>query len=162
MDCSLPDSSVLGILQARILDWVAIPFSRGSSQPRDANLPCIAGRFSTPWVSTEAPDYRRHGWIEAAVTATQFSTWIHLPSHQVFNGLGSSFLPLSAYEPLKGRTRFFNVYFWFITLYKFHGTMFYLDYSIACSPANVWFSSVTIRLTPFTHFTLPILSHPLL
>ena len=34
-DCSLPDSSVYGILQARILEWVAIPFSRGSSQPRD-------------------------------------------------------------------------------------------------------------------------------
>ena len=35
MDCSLPGSSVPGILQARILEWVAIPFSRGSSQPRD-------------------------------------------------------------------------------------------------------------------------------
>ena len=35
MDCSLPGSSVNGILQARILEWVAIPFSRGSSQPRD-------------------------------------------------------------------------------------------------------------------------------
>ena len=35
MDCSLPDSSIHGILQARILAWVAIPFSRGSSQPRD-------------------------------------------------------------------------------------------------------------------------------
>ena len=35
MDCSPPGSSVLGILQARILEWVAIPFSRGSSQPRD-------------------------------------------------------------------------------------------------------------------------------
>ena len=34
MDCSLPDSSVRGILQARILEWVAIFFSRGSSQPR--------------------------------------------------------------------------------------------------------------------------------
>ena len=33
-DCSLPGSSVLGILQARILEWVAIPFSRGSSHPR--------------------------------------------------------------------------------------------------------------------------------
>ena len=31
MDCSLPGSSVHGILQARILEWVAIPFSRGSS-----------------------------------------------------------------------------------------------------------------------------------
>ena len=35
MDCSLPGSSVHGILQARILERVAIPFSRGSSQPRD-------------------------------------------------------------------------------------------------------------------------------
>ena len=35
MDCSLPESSVHGILQARILEWVAIPFSWGSSLPRD-------------------------------------------------------------------------------------------------------------------------------
>ena len=35
MDCNLPGSSVHGILQARILEWVMIPFSRGSSQPRD-------------------------------------------------------------------------------------------------------------------------------
>ena len=35
MNCSLPGSSVHGILQTRILEWVAIPFSRGSSQPRD-------------------------------------------------------------------------------------------------------------------------------
>ena len=35
MNCSLPGSSVLGILQARILEWVAISFSRGSSQPRN-------------------------------------------------------------------------------------------------------------------------------
>ena len=89
MNCSLMDSSVLGILQARILEWVAIPFSRGSSQPRDANLPCIAGRFFTLWVTMEALDYRRHHWIEAAVTAIQFNTWIHLPLHQVFNGFGS-------------------------------------------------------------------------
>ena len=35
VDCSLPDSSVHGILQARILEWVAISFSRGPSRPRD-------------------------------------------------------------------------------------------------------------------------------
>ena len=34
-DCSLPGSSIHGILQARILEWVAVPFSRGSSQTRD-------------------------------------------------------------------------------------------------------------------------------
>ena len=35
MDCSLPGSSVHGIFQARVLEWVAISFSRGTSQPRD-------------------------------------------------------------------------------------------------------------------------------
>ena len=38
MDCSLPGSSVHGILQARILAWIALPFSRGSSQPRSPTL----------------------------------------------------------------------------------------------------------------------------
>ena len=37
MDCSLPGSSVHGIFQARVLEWVAISFSRGSSRPRDRN-----------------------------------------------------------------------------------------------------------------------------
>ena len=46
--CSPPGYSVRGILQARILEWVAIPFSRGSSQPRDGTwVSCIAGRFFT-------------------------------------------------------------------------------------------------------------------
>ena len=44
MDCSLPGSSVLGILQARILVWVAISFSRGVFKPRDwTQVTCIAG-----------------------------------------------------------------------------------------------------------------------
>ena len=48
MDCSPPGSSVHGILQARILEWVAIPFSRGSSGPRDrTQVSYITGRFST-------------------------------------------------------------------------------------------------------------------
>ena len=48
MDCSHPGSSVHGILQARILEWVAISFSRGSSQPRDpSQVSSIAGTFFT-------------------------------------------------------------------------------------------------------------------
>ena len=50
MDCSLPDSSVHGILQARILEWVAIPFSRRFSWSRDqTQVSCTAGRFFTVW-----------------------------------------------------------------------------------------------------------------
>ena len=48
VDCSRPGSSAHGILQARILEWVTISFSRVSSQPRDRTLvSCIAGRFFT-------------------------------------------------------------------------------------------------------------------
>ena len=51
MDCSLPGSSIHGILQARILEWVAMPSSRGSSWPRDQTwvswFSCIVGGFFT-------------------------------------------------------------------------------------------------------------------
>ena len=51
VDYSLPGSSVYGILQTIILEWVAIPFSRGSSQPRDqTHISCTAGRFFK-WVN---------------------------------------------------------------------------------------------------------------
>ena len=47
VDCSLPGFSVHGILQARILEWVAISFFRGFSQPRDGTrVSCIGGRHS--------------------------------------------------------------------------------------------------------------------
>ena len=50
MDYSPPGSSVQGILQARILEWIAISFSRGSSWPRDQiQVSCIAGRFFSIW-----------------------------------------------------------------------------------------------------------------
>ena len=48
MDCSLPGSSVHGIYQARVLEWVAISFSRESSKPWDqTQVSCIAGRCLT-------------------------------------------------------------------------------------------------------------------
>ena len=55
MECSSPTSSIHGILQARILKWVAIPFSRGFSWPRDqTQVSGIAGRFFTLWATREA------------------------------------------------------------------------------------------------------------
>ena len=51
-NCSPSGSSIHGILQARILEWIAIPFSRGSSWPRDrSQVSCIAGRFFTIWAT---------------------------------------------------------------------------------------------------------------
>ena len=53
--CSLPGSSVHGIFQARILEWVAISSSRASSLPRDWTwVSFIAGRFFTIWATREA------------------------------------------------------------------------------------------------------------
>ena len=52
MDCSPPGSPVHGILPARILEWVAIAFSRGSSRPRDqTQVSCIAGRRFNLWAT---------------------------------------------------------------------------------------------------------------
>ena len=56
MDCSPPGSSVHEIFQARILEWVAIPFSRGSSWPRDWTHVSWVGRWILyPWATQEAP-----------------------------------------------------------------------------------------------------------
>ena len=55
VDCSLSGSSVHGIFQARVLEWIAISFSRGSPQPRNQTLVfLIAGRRFTVWVTREA------------------------------------------------------------------------------------------------------------
>ena len=55
MDCSPPGSSVHGIFQARVLEWVAIVFSRGSSQPRNrTQVSRIVGRLFTVWATREA------------------------------------------------------------------------------------------------------------
>ena len=54
--CNLMDYTVYGILQAGILEWVAVPFSRESSQPRDwTQISHIAGGFFTSWATREAP-----------------------------------------------------------------------------------------------------------
>ena len=58
MDCSLSGSSVHGIFQARVLEWIAISFSRGSSQPRNrTRVSRIAGRHFTVWAIREAHIY---------------------------------------------------------------------------------------------------------
>ena len=60
--CDPMDCTVHGTLQARILEWVAFPFSRGSSQPRDrSQVSHIAGRFFTSWTTREAQEYWS-GW----------------------------------------------------------------------------------------------------
>ena len=56
MDCGPPGSSVHGISQARILEWVAISFSRGSSKPRD-HISCISSCILYHWATREPQTY---------------------------------------------------------------------------------------------------------
>jgi len=86
MDCSLPGSSVYGILQARILEWVAIPFSRGSSWPRDWT-----------WVSCTGRQILYHWATRKPTDVVQFSSVVSdsLQSH----GLQRARLPFSSPTP---------------------------------------------------------------
>ena len=64
-DCSLPGSSIHGIFQARILEWVAVSFSMGSSQPRDwTQVSHIAGWFFTVWTTSKAPNFAKRSQIQ--------------------------------------------------------------------------------------------------
>ena len=79
MDCSPPGSSIHGILQARILEWVAMPSSRGSFQPRDqAQASHIAGKFFIIWATWEAHTYITNGKISAKIKFDKERAWIDL------------------------------------------------------------------------------------
>ena len=79
MDCSPPGSSVRGFLQARILEWVAISVSRGSSKSRDyTQVSCIAGRFFTFWATRKS--------LSSPVATAKFSSLLtHWVQH--FNSI---------------------------------------------------------------------------
>ena len=67
MDCSPSGSSIQGILQATILEWVAISFSRESYRPRDRTLvSCISGRRFTLWATREAHSAERFPLIHSS------------------------------------------------------------------------------------------------
>ena len=72
---------VHGILQARILEWVAIPFSRGSSQPRDrTQVSHIASGFFTSWATREVLEAE---WIRVNVWLSSFAVHLKLSQHCV-------------------------------------------------------------------------------
>ena len=83
MDCRLPGSSVHGISQARILEWVAIPFSRGSSRPRDrTRISCIGRWILYCWACGEVPGRHRlcaisPGWGEICIDPSRVhNSWV--------------------------------------------------------------------------------------
>ena len=87
MDCSLPGSSVHGIFQTRILEWVAVFFSRRSSRPRDwTQVSHIVGRHFTIWATREVSQKKlritkeKDSWLKAfsfklAILLKEQLTW---------------------------------------------------------------------------------------
>ena len=80
MDCSLPGSSVHGILQARILEWVVMPSSRGSSRPRDQSYVCkqlpVAMAKSVTHAHTGSPSFPApHSSSLASLSKPNACTW---------------------------------------------------------------------------------------
>ena len=91
MDCSLPGSSFHGIFQARILEWIAISFSRGSSQPRDqtwvSSFSCIGRQVLYHWATCEALSLSKPWWspllpnfISQPRPSCEFQMHIQLPA----------------------------------------------------------------------------------
>ena len=83
MDCSPSGSSVPGVFQARTLQWVVIPFSRGSPWLRDqTHVSCIAGRFFTIWATKEAQagyakqPTKRKAWTSSITQIEKFFEYI--------------------------------------------------------------------------------------
>ena len=84
MNCSAPGSSVHGILQARTLEWVAVPFSRGSSRPRDrTQVSHITGGFFTIW-ATIAWAFLLYSWPEDTRLDEPTAHSIFLPFQSMF------------------------------------------------------------------------------
>ena len=113
--CSLPGSSVHGILQAGILDWVARPSSRGCSWPRGPTLvSCIIGRLFTVWATREA-HLSSNTWKMVVYLSSHdnhFWSGICLPLPQL------QFLPARGSEKGHGNQRWgkmLSYYHWLLT-----------------------------------------------
>ena len=79
MDCSPPGSYINMISQTRILEWVAISFSRGSFQPKDqTHVSCSAGRFFIIWATREVSN---HYSVQFSRSVVSDSLWPHESQH---------------------------------------------------------------------------------
>ena len=109
MDCSPPGSSVHGILQAGILKWIAISFSRGSSQPRNwTRVSCTAGRWFTNWTMREAESALADQGVLISTNKTHLKLWVAFSASQScwwqevsLEGLPTKLTQFIPYRPYK-------------------------------------------------------------
>ena len=138
MNCSLPGSSVLGILQGRTLEWVASSSSRGSSRPRDRTcISCIGRRVLYPWATWKAP----HAFISRAHSMSSARTDLPWRFHPIIALFSStqlrSFVPMKLFllAPHPQAER----YFWF-----FMTQCEYVYHSCETSLCDLSFSSLPL------------------
>ena len=113
MDCSPLGFCVHELFQARILEWVAISFSRGSSQPRDwTRVSCTAGRFCTDWATRKALPLwlleilKCYLWLECISTGR---CWAREPLQGNRKGISQSFTPWST-KTLRVKFKAFEIW----------------------------------------------------
>ena len=90
IDCSPPGSSVHGILQARILEWVAFTFSRGSSWPRDQTYVCCIERWVLyHWATSKAPFRILNSYLQTLDPQSRYKPklWSWMPAPSVSNSV---------------------------------------------------------------------------
>ena len=125
-DCNLPGSSVHGIFQARILEWVATSFSRGSSWPRDQIwVSHISGRFFTIWITREAHFTQSKSQSPQSAQGHASSDFSHLRDiiswHSFSYSLIESFQPLGYFSNTQGTSQPEGLFFlqWFFFFFFF-------------------------------------------
>ena len=98
--CNRLDYTVHGILQARILEWVAVPFSRGSSKCRDrTQVSRIAGRFFTSWATREALKKEKRSKKRYALFTFSESNYVDYQLFRQFRGSNTKRVRLNTNFP---------------------------------------------------------------
>ena len=137
VDYSLPGSSVHGILQARILEWVAVPFSRGSSKLKDqTQVSCIAGGFFLPskpqgsprklkrvaYPLSSGPSQPRDRTQVSHTAGGFFTIWATREAHSLGDFLSKTFHSLFFFKwninlPFDPRVTFLGIYMQYLKTY---------------------------------------------
>ena len=139
--CSLPCFPVRGILQARVLEWVAISFSRGSSQPRDQTHVSCIGRRVLYHSSPQGGPFSYLPYCQSLITST-LTSLIHLELSCFLCQIGVEFLPQN--------------FFFYIILYLKLAKKNIKNFNIALTQVSIVLlylsvSGLSLSLYPQTH-----------
>ena len=158
MDCSLPDSSIYGIFQARILEWVAIAFSGSSSQPRDwTRVSRIVGRCFNVWATREVKRGAQIAFLSWHVNwiKTLMNFWDNLT--RIFSKIINLLIDIYQRISKKPGMCFFN--FYFVILQNIQNTTIWPSRSISGCLCKRMTSGSRGDISPYVHCNNTHISH---